>query len=482
MIWYTIPEAVSGIIFVGLLLTTAAQIIVVLEAGELLRDREALRFIRLRYSLLALVSAALTLEAITAIASIEGGLYLELRGLLRYTAILPALLCLYSLSRPARVPPLLQPQILSSFVPLFYLPPLARLPGPLPAALTAFAAAWLLCDAAGMLLAYRAYGRSEISRDALAQIIRRIDYGICVADRRGWILERNRAFMRKCLRLGIPRVEQIVEFDRALEKLEERGRLKKSELEEGSSIRAGNSVFYLQRSIFRTGGKRFTQLSISDVTETSRTAAELEQENERLARSNSELEAAITFMQLEETMRERERLCRSAHDHWSQQLAVAGLLIDSHAGKGYHGFSGDVLVDITELLEEPAGAETAEIMPRLSEVLQGLEDMYRRLGIDIEISGAARFAPREEEALAAVIREALANAVRHAYARQIDILFYDDGETRGVEIQNECLDDSPAVVKGRGLHDMENRIRQTGGEMEFRKGAVFLLKAAFPIC
>lgn len=466
----------------GLLLTAAAQIIVALEAGELIRNREAMRLIRLRYGLLALVSAALTLEAITAIASIEGGLYLELRGLLRYPAILPALLYLYSLSRPAKFPRLLQPQMLSSFVPLLYLPTLGRLPGPLPAALTAFAAAWLMCDATGMLLSYRAYGRSEITRDALAQIIRRIDYGICVADRRGWILERNRAFLSKCLSLGIPRVEQIVEFDRALAGLEEAGRLKRSELEKGSSIRAGNSVYYLQRSIFKAGGKCFTQLSLSDVTEKARTAAELERENEELARGNSELEAAITFMQLEETMRERERLCRSAHDHWSQRLALAGLLIDSRARKGDHDFSGDTLEDIAELLEEPAGAETSENMPGLPEVLQRLGDMYRRLGTNIGISGAARFTPCEGKALAAVLREALANAVRHAYARQIDILLYNDGETKGVEIQNECLDDRPEFVKGRGLHDMENRIRQAGGEIEFRKGAAFVLKAAFPIC
>ncbi|NLA27721.1 MAG: hypothetical protein GX878_10055 [Firmicutes bacterium] len=481
MIWYEMPAALSMALFFVLLSTTALQIIVALEAGELIRNRRALRFIRLLYGLLALLSAALTMEAITALVSTEGGIYLEIRGLHRYISLLPALLYLYYLLRHhLNFPEELQPSLINCFVPLLFLPPVGKLPGLLPLAFTIFAAALLLFDAAGMLLSFAAYSRREITRSVLSHIIRHIDHGISVANSRGWIVEANPAFISKCRALGMDRAGHIDEFEAALRKLQERGRLRISELERGRSLGTEKALYLLQRSSFKAGGKYFTQLTLSDVTETARTSSKVERENERLAESNMKLRAIISAMEIEERARERERLCRAAHDLWSQRLALAGLSLDILLGDEGGLLESGTLEEIGEILKEPAAGEPAQSSCDPTLVLQELTAMYERLGVSVKTSGEAGFSSPEREALCAVIREALANAVRHAYARQIKIHFFEEGERAGLEIENDCLDERADIVEGRGLHDMKNRIHHAGGMIQYAKGAAFTLRVVFP--
>lgn len=483
MIWYSIPAALSRLLFFGLLLTTAAQVIAFLEAGELLRDRGALRSFRLFYGLLAVVSALLVLEAITALASLEGGLYIDLQGLPRYAAILPGLCYLCTSRQRIKIPRQLQPQALTALVPLFYLPPLGRLPGPWPLALTVFAAAWMMGDAAAALLSFLDYSHKEITRGAPAQVIRQISQGICVANRRGWVVEANPAFAGACARLGIAPFEHTGELEAALASLHNAGQLKVKELEKGRALHRGSCVYFLQRSTFKAGGSRLLQLSLSDVTDIARVSAELEQENEALARNNNQLEAAIAAAHIEESVRERERLCRAAHDHWSQQMAVAGLLIDSCSapGEGSRGSSDAAIAEILEALGEPAADRRRPEAPNnLAQILRELGEMYRRLGVDITTGGKARFSPGEEEALGAVLREALANAVRHTYARQIAVCFFEDDQGKGMSIKNDCLDDTKEIAEGRGLHDMKARLRREGGLLHYHKGKMFTLEAIFP--
>lgn len=480
MIWYETPVVTGMTMFVVLLLTTALQMLIALHARELLRDKRALRFIRLLYSLLAVISAVLSLEALLAIASIEGGIFLAIPALPRYVSVLPALLFLFTIQSPVELPPGLRPPVITFFVPLLRLPPMDWLPESLPVALAVFAAAWLALDAARMLLSFRAYARTEVTRSVMAHIIRGISHGICVTNRRGWILESNPAFISLCESLGIHKAERIDEFYAALRALCDDGRVKISELENGKSIQTGSGVFFLQRSGFKAGWKTFEQLALSDVTEITRAAAELERENENLAQKNRDLEKAIFDIELEETVRERERLCRAAHDLWSQRLAVAGLSIDILLDRKEARINSGDLEEIARTLEVPVMAEPAQTICDLPEVLGGLTCMYRKLGVEIRISGQADFTGREQEALCAVFREALANAVRHAYARQIDLHFYENSEIAGVTIQNECLDDQPGVAEGRGLHDIKTRIRNAGGSVQYEKSDLFLLKVLFP--
>ena len=93
---------------------------------------------------------------ILVIASVEGGLYLDIPALHRPFALAPLLLFLYRrLARPV-VPPLLQPLAASCFVPLLRLLPDDLLPVPLAVAVAFFVAAWFAWDSIATLLRFRA--------------------------------------------------------------------------------------------------------------------------------------------------------------------------------------------------------------------------------------------------------------------------------------------------------------------------------------
>ncbi|KUG04864.1 hypothetical protein ASZ90_017744 [hydrocarbon metagenome] len=479
MIWYEIPQVSSHILFVIFLLTAAFQALIALEVRELLREKRPMCFLSLLYILLAVNSAIFAAEALLAIASIEGGIFLAIPVLPRYISILPVLLFLYAVIRPVELPPLLRPLTVSFFIPLLRMPQADWLPMPLPVLFSVFAAAWLAIDAVYMLLSFRAYSRMEITPSVIARIIRTIDHGICILNNRGLILEGNPAFYKLCNRLGIYKIERIEEFDEALESLEVAGRLNLERLENGRLIKTDNEVYSLQNSTFKVGKKTFTQLAISDITEISRTATVLEQETTILERKNRELECVISDIAQEEAVHERERLCRAAHDLWSQRLAVAGLSLDIMLNQAERRISRENIAEIKGLLEVSAEEETSQATRDLRSILPSLSDKYRRLGVDIKVSGGAEFNALQQEALCFVLREALANAVRHAYALNIAVILEEDRNRTGMTIQNECLADEPGVIEGRGLHDIKNRVYHAGGTVRYEKNTMFKLQVIF---
>lgn len=477
MIWYEISPALVIIMFVIFSLTAALQGVIVLEAGELIREKRALNYFRAFYTIQAMVSAVLLAETLLAIASIEGGLFLEISASPRYLAVLPVLLFPHESKYSMGLPAPLRLVGAGYFLPLLRLPQADMLPLPLSVGIVVFGAIWFALDAVAMLLSFRAYARTEITRSVMPHIIRTSNNGICVANGRGWILEGNPAFYGFCQRLGIEKPQRIEEFEGALEELGLTGGLDISHLGNGRSIGSPSGVYFLQSSSFKVGWRKYVQLALSDVTKITAKARELDRENEKLIHKNRELEEAISVIAQEEVAREREKLCRAAHDSWSQRLAVAGMAVDMLSSQEEIGVYSQLLEKIAANLEAP-NLEPA-MSGNLSDVLQTLLGMYRKLGVEIIVGGKADFSQRQQEALSAVLREALVNAVRHAYSRQVTVTFSGGDKGAGVAIENACLDSEPGLTEGRGLYDMKSRVQEAGGSIHFEKGNSFRIEISF---
>ncbi len=479
MIWYYVSVTTGSTVFIILLITTIFQTLIAIEAGRLLHDRITISFIRALYGSLAAISAVLSLEGLTAMASIEGCVFLSIPTLFRWISIFPALLLLFYIGRPIKLPVRLNPSVMSIFVPLLRLPPVDRIVMPLPVFFAVFAAVWLMFDAIQMLLSMRAYAQAEITSHTMLHVIRSMDHGICVANRRGQILETNPAFYSLCEELGVSRFEHIDELNKKLKTLCDSNLLKINNLEDGRSIHTHNFVYFLQQNSFKTGGKTFIQMSLSDVTKLAHTSLKLERDNEKLTQNNKELGAVISEIEFEERINERQRLCRAAHDYWSQRLAVAGLSIDILLNSDNRHNNGNTIKEITEILKIPDKVRTEQIFYDLDDTLKEFTSMYKRLGVKIRIHGNAVFTKKEQEALYATFREALANAVRHAYARHIFIEFYENNKEVGVLIKNHCFDDETGFTEGRGLHDIRIRVQGAGGTVRYKKTDFFEIKVSF---
>jgi len=478
MIWYEMPLSIGMLLLILFLLSSALQAVVSLMVKELLLERRSMLFIRLLYSLLSVTSAALTVEAILAVASIEGGVYLLISPLFRYTSVLPIFLFIYAIKYPPKLPAQLSLHTENYFIPLLLLP-FWRLPLPLHILFISFSAAWFMLDGARMLLTLRRYARQEITRSIIAHVIQSMSHGICIADQRGWILESNPAFHQHCEGLGISAVDQIGKLNKVLEALAKASRIKITELENGRLIQA-ESVLLLQQRHFESNNRIFIELTLSDISKLTHTAASLDHENISLKWKNILLERAIAEIKSELASLEREKLCRSAHDLWSQRLAVAGLSLDILIKSEHSSINNEDLNAIQLTLDATSETLSTQRMRKLSEALQELTEMYGRLGVKICVSGEASFSSPVQETLIDVIKEALANAVRHAYSQQVDLHFYESSVLAGVAIQNACLDNKPQIVDGRGLHDMKARVHNAGGAMHYEKNDRFKLNITFP--
>lgn len=410
---------------------------------------------------------------------IEGGLYLAISSIPRLAALLPPLHGLWCQRHPLGLPVSLRTAAAGFWLPLLCLPLEFVVPSPLAALLICFVVAWLGLDAFHMLLTFQTYRRSELTRSIVPHLVRGINYGLCVANSRGWMIETNPAFTTLCDRLGLPTSDHISAFDRALVALKSRDGLEITDMGDSLAIRQGDVSFALRRRAFRVGRRQYTQLSLSDTTRLTRVSSSVEHDNQVLAERNRDLEQVIARLSQEEAAHERERICRMAHDAWSQQLAIAGLTVDMLIRQSDAPVDAARLAECIALLAIPGDTGLTLMPGDLDKAVNRLAQSYRQLGVSTIVTGQAMFTPVQEEALKPVLREAFANAVRHAYARTIEVRFFSDCSQTGFEIRNDTLDSSTGIAEGRGLRDIRMRVSQAGGSIQVSKKTCFSLMVTF---
>lgn len=316
MIWYTIPVS-SAVAILTLFLTAAAlQVVLALEAGEWMREKRAKGNFRFLYLLLAVTSLASAAELVVAVASIEIGAFIPMTAIPRYLSLLPALLYFFTILAPVEFPASMKPVPLSFFVPLLRLPQVDLLPLPLPVLSAAFAAAWFVADSLRFMWLGRQYVKSDITLDALRGIIHNFEHGICIADRRGFVVESNPSFGSLCHRIGLLRFDRIPDLEESLKKLSGEGKLSITAAGDVRLIRMGGCAYYLRRESFKTGKKEYIQLTLSDVTLWQQKVTVLERENEHLEKENIKLESTISGIAVEASFQQREKMNRAAHDVW----------------------------------------------------------------------------------------------------------------------------------------------------------------------
>lgn len=178
---------------------------------------------------------------------------------------------------------------------------------------------------------------------------------------------------------------------------------------------------------------------------------------------------------------ERQRISRELHDGALQAVYAAGLLIESL----YHRLPDsdplraplqraltvirDAITDlrqyIADLGAEPAAADLAEALHRLSEdaSLRSLVDV--ELDLDLDLGDDARLAPRRAGHVIAIVREALSNVARHAQARHAVVRAVHRNGHLQVEVSDDGRGFSSDAETGFGLRNMRDRARLLGGRL-----------------
>jgi signal transduction histidine kinase len=190
---------------------------------------------------------------------------------------------------------------------------------------------------------------------------------------------------------------------------------------------------------------------------------------------------------------ERERLARELHDGAIQKVYTAGLLVESslrladptseiggRLGKSVIVLN-DAIVDLRRNLSElHAGSRTStESLPTL--LGQIAEDPHYtsmvNISTDMDALNNKSLSPIRSSHVFAIVNEALANIVRHAQAKNVEVRAQDLGTQLQIEIKDDGIGMLPEPQAGYGLRNMRDRARLLNGSLTFanNKGTTITL-------
>ena len=218
--------------------------------------------------------------------------------------------------------------------------------------------------------------------------------------------------------------------------------------------------------------------------------AQLEREQERMRRTRDKLQERALALEARNrdladrqdyevelaTLAERARIAREIHDNVGHQLTRASLQAEAlrvvHADEpGVAADFSDVKRTVDEALQlvrtsvHALNDNAVDLSVQLERIVEGARSDG---GPQIELEVLAEHAPANvANCFAAVLREALSNAMRHAHAKTITVRCMEHPSFYQFIVTDDGADATPAsssnVAEGMGLGSMRERVEALGG-------------------
>lgn len=218
--------------------------------------------------------------------------------------------------------------------------------------------------------------------------------------------------------------------------------------------------------------------------------AQLEREQQRMRRTRDELQERALALEARNrdladrqdyevelaTLAERARIAREIHDNVGHQLTRASLQTEAlrvvHANEPRIAADfADVKRTVDEALQlvrtsvHSLNDNAVDLSAQLDCIVEGARSDG---GPQVELEVLAEHAPANvANCFAAVLREALSNAMRHAHAKTITVRCMEHPSFYQLIVTDDGADATPAsssnVVEGMGLASMRERVEALGG-------------------
>jgi signal transduction histidine kinase len=217
------------------------------------------------------------------------------------------------------------------------------------------------------------------------------------------------------------------------------------------------------------------------------------------SQAGTALENARLYEEVRElgALRERARIGMDLHDGVIQHLYALGLTLEdtadlvtedpSEAARSLLGVQrsvreviGDVRSYVYELQDGDASVDVGEILPGLA---AEFEDHLQSITVDLQ-GEAVRLPARIAGNVVQVIREGLANAMRHAGATSVRVRCRREGSVASLTVEDDgCGFDPARSSSGLGMEDMRRRARWSGGTLELRSrpGSGTVVRLLLPV-
>jgi signal transduction histidine kinase len=168
--------------------------------------------------------------------------------------------------------------------------------------------------------------------------------------------------------------------------------------------------------------------------------------------------------------RERARLAQDLHDDIGARLLT--LMYKAHSPE-MEEYVRHTLQDLKDPDARPGGAQPSPLARRRrwkADLTQRLTAAHVELGWNCTFDEDLVLSVVQWSALTRVLRELVSNIISHAQARRVDIDFSLDKDRLDLSVFDDGVGRNPrAWSHGLGLGGVRKRVKQLGGEVEWRE-------------
>ena len=210
----------------------------------------------------------------------------------------------------------------------------------------------------------------------------------------------------------------------------------------------------------------------------------------RLESERRKMQTAFEMARENEILAERNRIAREIHDNVGHQLTAA-ILQTAALELGTEGSEEKALGQLKENLEtalEDIRASVHQLHAEslnLSKALAKLSEDYSFCPVYIQTDFSQEPEAPVHHAIIAICREALANTARHSNADRVDISFRQGLQNYQLLIvdngSQKRKNASFSLQDGIGLYNMEDRVRQLGGQINLSQERGFRIFVRIPL-
>ena len=314
--------------------------------------------------------------------------------------------------------------------------------------------------------------RRTINNTSIKEAYDNLPTGVCFFNEKGLPILCNHAMHRFSFAVTGKDVQYITDAEACLREdfrpvagVEKEGKL---------FILPDRTVYHLdKRSVPYEDGSLYIQFVATDVTELYHTGSELEQENLRLRRVQSDLRklsANVVTATREEEILNTKML---VHDEMGRCLVEARKYLredaqDSIPGEVVHSWRRAVA-----MLKYNNDTQEEDMLSQVRKTCESLHVRFVQTGA----------LPKEESKaylLICALRECLTNAVRYAGAKELYADFSENDSAVSVSVCNDGKQPTHKITEGGGLSTLRRRVERDGGTMTVESLPRFRLTVSLP--
>ena len=305
----------------------------------------------------------------------------------------------------------------------------------------------------------------EANAASVQEALDHLPEGVLFAKENGKTVLVNITMLRFMERLLGTQYRSAGAFWRALEDFSDTSAITKIVQKNAFLFRFSTGDAWLCQRTHLTEGLRGWQMTASCVTELDALTQDLEVKNELLAARASKQKALLETLEETERQRTLQEITSRVHDILGQRISMLQQLLASPAPK-------DALATIVRIdhLLEPVPLDKE---PPPADLVANMLRTYRGLGIEIMVAGSLPRNNRRAGIFAAILREALNNAVCHGHANRIILTLSE----RRMTVEDNGSGCPHGFQCGGGLGAMMRRLHEVGGRLFIQARPHFKLEA-----